>query len=210
MPRYNILIGCDQKYYNDWGENLLKSIHVNCPQVNLHCHVVNQDRLIQLPYVNYTFETKTFQNEESKIAYMQAVRFLRAAKFDKNEYVVTLDADTICVRPFSLDEFAIVFDQQSVLKHHKADRWLAGFVAFRNDNFRTDFASLLNNVPVEEWTYGRDQSIMELLIPKYNFQPVDSRWMRIAKPKPDTVFLTLKGEQKTTEKYLIPFRGFIK
>ena len=102
MPQYSILIACDQKYYNNWAENLLKSIHYHCPKLKLRCHVVNQDKLIQLSYVNYTFETKTFKNDESKIAYLQAVRFLCASKIPIEEQLITLD-DTICARSFSID-----------------------------------------------------------------------------------------------------------
>ncbi len=210
MPQYSILIACDQKYYNDWAENLLKSIHYHCPKLKLRCHVVNHNKLIQLPYVKYTLETKTFKNDESRIAYLQAVRFLCASKIPAEEQFITLDADTICARPFSIDEFASIFSHQHVLKHHKADRWLAGLVAFKSDDFRNVYASRLLEEPVDDWLWGRDQDILCDLADKYNYTPIDNKWIRIAKPKPDTVFLTLKGEQKVTEKYLVPFQGFIK
>lgn len=210
MYKFSILVACDQNYYNNWAENLLKSINFHCPQIALRCHIVNHDKLIQLPFVDYTFEIRSFKTDDSKIAYLQAVRFLQVAKIPLQEQVITLDADTICARPFSIDDFSSIFQYQHVLKHHKADRWLAGLVAFRSDNFRHDYAEKLLEVDIDDWKWGRDQDILSSLAHKYQYKPLDNKWMRIAKPKPDTVFLTLKGEQKTTEKYLIPFRGFIK
>ena len=41
MQHYNVLVGCDQKYYNDWAENLILSIRHFNPWLTCHVHIVN-------------------------------------------------------------------------------------------------------------------------------------------------------------------------
>lgn len=99
MPRYNVLLGCDQKYYDEWAVPLLKSIHRHNPWLNLHCHIVNPTVENSLDNVDITTEKREFINSEAEISYLQSVRFLAVAeKFNNNENVFTLDADSICTR----------------------------------------------------------------------------------------------------------------
>jgi len=99
MPLYNILIGCDQAYYDQWAVLLLSSIQRHNPWIQLHCHIVNPTKDNKLDNVDITSEQVNFVSDESKISYLQCVRFLAVAdKFSKNERVITLDADSICTR----------------------------------------------------------------------------------------------------------------
>jgi hypothetical protein len=210
MSCYNILIGVDQKYYNDWGINLLKSINHYNPWISLHCHIVNPLDAIELPFVDYTYETIDFKNEDSCIGYLQAVRFLAVAdKFSNNELVITLDADTICTRLFTEQEFSTLFEHTTVLQHPKQLRWLACLVSFNQTDFRDEYAASLRELPINEWKFGRDQDILATLDEKYQFRAVDQQWISIGKNKNNSVFLTLKGEQKTTEKYLSWYNPYI-
>ena len=210
MLQYNILIGVDQKYYNDWGINLLKSINYHNPWIALHCHIVNPLDVVELPFVDYTYETIDFNNEDSRIGYLQAVRFLAVAdKLLNDELVITLDADTICTKSFTEQEFSTLFDHTTVLQHPKQPRWLACLVSFNETNFRHEYAALLRQLPVNEWKFGRDQDILAVLDKKYHYSAVDQQWMSIGKNKNNSVFLTLKGEQKTIEKYLKNYRNSI-
>ena len=210
MPHYNILIGVDQKYYNDWGINLLKSIHYHNPWILLHCHIANPSDVDELPFVDYTYETIEFETEDSRLGYLQAVRFLAVAdKFSNNELVITLDADTICTRSFTEQEFSTLFEYTTVLRHPKSPRWLACLVSFNESDFRYNYASELRSEPIEEWQFGRDQTVLKLLAEKYQYQPLDYSWLSIGKNKNNSVFLTLKGEQKETEKYLNLYKKLI-
>ena len=212
MHPYNILIGCDQAYFNDWAVPLLRSINTHNPWINLHCHIVNPTVENSLDNVSITTETREFANDESKISYLQSVRFLVVAdKFKNNEKVITLDADSICTRRIG-QEAAIrrLFSKQHVLKHHKEDRWLAGFVVFNNNGFRQEYAKELRSVPYDSWKWGRDQKILNQLSKKYKFVELDKLWMSIGKNKNNTsAFLTLKGEQKFTEKYLKAYKKYL-
>ena len=210
MPRYNILIGVDQKYYNDWAITLLKSINYHNPWISLHCHIVNPQDVRELSFVDYTYENISFENKDSKIGYLQAVRFLAVAdKFTKNDFVITLDADSICTQAFTEDDFSVLFNRTTVLQHPKSLRWLAGLVSFNDSNFKYDYAEELRSIPIEEWKFGRDQKVLDDLNKKYQYRTLDRKWMSIGKNKSNSIFLTLKGEQKETEKYLTGYKKLI-
>ena len=211
MQHYSILIACDQKYYNDWGETLLKSINFNCPDLKLRCHIINPNNLKKLNFVEYTTESISFDNEESKISYLQCARFLAVSKIPTTECVLTLDADTICCRKFTINEFIELFNKQNILvKEKKPDRWLCGFVCFRNDNFRNEYAEIINSEPIINWKFGRDQQVLSKFKDKFKFVPVHYKWMSIGKNGRGSIFLTLKGDQKTTNKYLKIYKTFKK
>ena len=209
MQHYSILIGCDINYYNDWGINLLKSINYHNPWISLRCHIVNPVKCKKLSFVNYTEEKINFYNDTQRIAYLQAVRFLAASKVPKHENLITLDADTICTRSFSKEDFKTLFDKQYVMQHPKEPRWLAGLVTFGSNNFRLRYAELLNEKNVNNWEWGRDQQVMPQLAKEFNFVPVDKKWITIGKNKLDSAFLTLKGEQKETDKYLNIYKRYL-
>lgn len=203
MHRYNILIGCDQVYYTDWGIALLQSIHYYNPWISLHCHIVNSKNISQLDYVNYTYEDRNFLNNDSKIGYLQAVRFLAADKyFDKTQHVLSLDADSVCTKSFTKEEFLDLFEHNTVLRHSKDRRWLAGLVAFGQYEFKKEYANLLMNDDVDKWLPGRDQTILATIADKYEFQSAPTKWISIGKNGSGSIFLTLKGDQKYSKKYL--------
>ena len=207
MPRYNILIGCDQKYFDEWGIVLLRSIQKYNPQLSLHCHIVNPTKNNQLKNVDITSEYINFSSNEVKISYLQSIRFLVVAdKFSKNEKVITLDADSICTR--SLNNLDELFKKQHVLSHHKEDRWLAGFVTFNDNGFRQEYSSQLKIEPLEKWKWGRDQLVLNKLSKEYQFKKLPIEWMSIGKNKSNSAFLTLKGDQKVKDKYLNIYKKF--
>lgn len=199
---YNILVACDHSYYIDWAEHLLRSINHHNPWIRLHCHVVNPLQIDRLDYVDYTTENREFESEDSKIGYLQAVRFLVVAdKFKSNELVMTLDADTICTTTISKEEISVLFEATSVLVHTKKHRWLAGLVTFNENNFRYDLADMLRDKKVNTYQPGIDQKLLSLLANKYSYTPIGEGWMSFGKNKSSSVFLTLKGAQKSKDKF---------
>ena len=142
---------------------------------------------------------------------MQAVRFLAVSKIPTTEFVLTIDADTICCKNFTQEEFVHLFNDQNILvRDKKPDRWLCGLICFRNDNFRYEYADLLNSNSVSEWKPGRDQKTLLKLKDKFNFVPVHRKWMSVGKNGRGSIFLTLKGEQKSTHKYLEKYNDYKK
>ena len=209
MHPYNILIGCDQLYFDEWAVPLFQSIQRHNPTISLHCHIVNPTVKNSLNNVSITAETLEFLNDEVKIAYLQCVRFIAAnSKFKKDEKVIILDADTICTRPINDIELTSLFSCQHILQHPKDARWLAGFVTFYNNGFREEYVKQLESVPVNEWNWGRDQTVLDQLADQFDFKAVPRQWMSIGKNKFESAFLTLKGKQKITDKYLNVYKQY--
>ena len=143
---------------------------------------------------------------------MQAVRFLKVAeKFKDKDMVMTLDADTICTRKTTPDKFEEVANRITVLRHLKDHHWLAGLVTFGVPGFKQEFVDMLLEKPFEEWSPFHDQNVLDALSKKYTFheQPPRLYWMSIGKNGNQSVFLTLKGNQKTKDKYLNTYNKFI-
>lgn len=205
---FNLLIGCDQNYYDLWGKELLKSVYKHNPWLELHCHIVNPRNLSELAFVDYTTENKTFKTQEEEKYYLQVCRFIALSnKFEKSDLVVTVDTDSICTQSVSVDSFAKLFSGINILHHPKDNRWLAGFISFPDNDFRYKLVDKIMEIPLNKWQFkdrigGRDQQALMALADQYNYVPLDRHWMSIGKNKPNSVFLTLKGSQKTTTKYL--------
>ena len=203
MQVYNLVVGVDQQYFDTWATPLFKSISTHNPNLRLHCHIVNPTKSNTISNVDITKETIKFANDTSKISYLQSVRFLIAdSKFNKSEKVVAIDADTICTRSYSQEEIEFLFSKQHILQSYKDKRWLAGLVAFSDNGFRQDYINEIKSKDIEEWEWGRDQNILDKFSEEYNFIPAPRDWMCIGKNSSDSIFLTLKGTQKTKAKYL--------
>jgi hypothetical protein len=199
----NFLIGCDQKYYREWGINLLKSINYHNPWLQLHCHIVNPDfKMDKLPYVDYTFEQKGFVDQSNKLGYLQACRFVAVKnKFSKSDLVMTTDADSICTRPIEKDEFEKVCSEVTFLTHQKHNGFLCGLVTFGIGDFKQDYYDALYEIPDSEWKVGRDQSILNPLNEKYGFKSLERSWMSVGKHRNASAFLTLKGNDRSNRIY---------
>jgi len=73
---YNILIGCDQSYYDTWARTLLRSIQHYAPWVSLHCHIVNpSNTLTKLDHVSYTTEVRDLSDPNVFNGYLQQFVF---------------------------------------------------------------------------------------------------------------------------------------
>jgi lipopolysaccharide biosynthesis glycosyltransferase len=207
----NIFIACDGIYYNDWGLNCLRSIKFHVPWINLTAHIVNPLEKNELEGVKYFYEEKQFDNDTSKIAYYQAVRFLKCFEyFPNNELVMTIDVDTVLMRPFSESEFIDLCNKISVQRHQKDIRWMAGLVTYGcEQDFRKQFKKELESIPLEDWTYGLDQDILEKLSNTYSYHKLAvGDWMSFGRGR--GTFLTLKGDQKTSPGYLNNYKESLK
>lgn len=211
MPHCNILIGVDQNYYNNWGINLVKSIQYYNSFIQCHVHIVNPDTNFEkIKNVDYTTETKSFVSETNKLGYLQAVRFLKVAeKISDTNLFMTLDADTICTKEFSINDFYSISKDVTVLKHPKENRWLAGCVTFGTGNFANDYRNSLLEFPTSQWEFGHDQKVLPDLHNKYNFKEINGQWMSIGKNGRNSIFLTLKGTQKVKDKYVKIYDSYL-
>ena len=207
----NIFIACDGKYYDKWGLNCLRTIQNYNPWIQLTAHIVNPISKNELTKVHYFYEDRSFVNEASEISYYQSVRFIKCSEyFPNNELVMTIDCDTVCTRSFSIAEFTHVCQTTHVQRHQKADKWMAGLVTYGNTSaFRNDLKTNLLKDPIELWKYGRDQDVLNSMAYNYNFKGLNvGEWMSFGKGR--GIFITLKGTQKTKDKFLKNYKEVMK
>lgn len=213
MSKFNLFIACDQLYYDKWAVTFLKTVRYHAPWLSLHCHLVNTINPKLLDFVDYTFETTTFINDEQKLGYLQAVRFLAVSnKFTNNESVIVLDCDGLCVKSFSEDQFKRLFEQQYVLKYKVDGRWMAGFVTFKDNTFRQAYAAELLKKPITDWVRGWDQDVMKIMCEEYKFVALPDEWLIVGK-RPgyaDSFFFMGKGSHKIRVRFLELYREFVK
>ena len=208
---YNILIGADSQYYSKWCINFIKTLQQTNPWIHLHVVIVNPDEYVKFDNVTYYHDVVEFPNEECKVAYYQAVRFLKVPEiFPNNELVITLDCDTVCARTFKEVEYLKIAETIHVQRHQKADKWMAGLVTYGDSSeFRIEYRNTLLSRPLKDWRYGWDQEVLNILSEKYNFEKLRvGEWLSFGKGK--GVFLTLKGEQKVKNKFLDVYKNILK
>lgn len=205
MGLRTLLVGTDNSYYEQWTVPLFRAVHYYAPWLELHAHIVNPDKHTQLDYVKYTTEYRSFSSDQERIGYLQAVRFLVAKQYQQ---IMIVDADSMCTQSFTKEEYDAIIEGQTVLHHPKADRWLAGFVATNNQTFLQDYHDRLMKNPVEKFKHGWDQKVLKDLSNDYKFKECPERWMKVGKPSHQSIFMTLKGEQKTLSKYLHYYNQF--
>jgi hypothetical protein len=208
---YNILLACDSEYYNTWTKNCINSIQKFAPWIIITVIIVNPVDIQELPNVKYIYDYVNFENETSKISYYQAVRFLKCADiFPNGELVMTIDCDTILTTSFSKKQFKSVSGTIHVQRHQKDVRWMAGLVTYGSDvNFRNKIKETLLSKPINEWVYGWDQEVLNNLESEFNYNKLFvGEWMSFGIG--NGLFLTLKGDQKTSESYLINYEKNLK
>ena len=208
--KFNILIGADWKYYSNWCINLINTTRQYNPWINIHVVIVNPEDYIPIEGVNYYHDIVDFPNEECKVAYYQAVRFLKVPEiFPNDELVITLDCDTVCSRPFNELDYLKVAQTIHVQRHQKADKWMAGLVTYGSSSqFRHEFKDRLMARPLEDWRYGWDQDVLNEMAKEYSFEKLRvGEWLSFGKGK--GLFLTLKGEQKVKRKFLDVYNNIL-
>jgi hypothetical protein len=208
---YNIFLACDAAYYKDWCINCVESISKHTPWIDIHVLVVNPEQnMKKLEYVTYYEDFVNFPNDTCKVAYYQAVRFIKVADiFKKGELVMSLDCDTVLTQPFTRESFDKVCKKIHVQRHQKDKRWMAGLVTYGNDNnFRQDLKNNLLRIPIEHWRYGWDQDILNELETSHNYNKLMvGDWMSFGRG--GGTFLTLKGDQKTSLGYINEYKKYI-
>lgn len=199
----NVLISCDSKYYKNWGISLIRSLRQCVPWINITVIIINAEEKNEVFGVNYYYDNIEISNNESRIAYYQAARFLKCCDiFPNNELVMTVDCDSICTREFTTDQFNNIAKNINFFKHPFKDRLLAGIVTFGEDpKFRKRFKELLMSEPYEKWKYGRDQLVIGMLAAEFDYGLLGDDWMSMGKEETG-VFYTLKGNQKNTDIYI--------
>ena len=202
-----LLVGTDNAYYEQWTVPLFRAVHYYSPWLELHAHIVNPDKHTKLDYVKYTTEHRTFSSDQERIGYLQSVRFLVAQQYSQ---IMIVDADSMCTQSFTEEQYDHIVQGQTVLHHPKAERWLAGFIASDNQEFLQDYHNRLMKRPLLKFKHGWDQKVLKDLSNDYKFTRCPEQWMKVGKPSQSSIFMTLKGDQKISNKYLHYYNQFVK
>ena len=202
-----LLVGTDNAYYEQWTVPLFRAVHYYAPWLELHAHIVNPDKHTKLDYVKYTTEHRTFSSDQERIGYLQSVRFLVAQQYSQ---IMIVDADSMCTQSFTEKQYDDIVRGQTVLHHPKAERWLAGFIASDNQAFLQDYHNRLMKRPLLKFSHGWDQKVLKDLSNDYKFTRCPEQWMKVGKPSQSSIFMTLKGDQKISNKYLHYYNQFVK
>jgi hypothetical protein len=202
-----LLVGTDNAYYEQWTVPLFRAVHYYAPWLELHAHIVNPDKHTKLDYVKYTTEHRTFSSDQERIGYLQSVRFLVAQQYSQ---IMIVDADSMCTQSFTEEQYDHIVQGQTVLHHPKAERWLAGFIASDNQAFLQDYHNRLMKRPLLKFKHGWDQKVLKDLSNDYKFTRCPEQWMKVGKPSQSSIFMTLKGDQKISNKYLHYYNQFVK
>jgi len=208
---YNVLLGCDNLYYNKWTKNCIRSIQKFAPWINITVIIVNPIDLEKITNVRYIFNYINFENENSKIAYYQSVRFLKCVEvFPDEKFIMSIDCDTILTRPFSQEEFLSICKTIHIQRHQKDVRWMAGLVTYGTDVlFRKQLKEKLLSIPIKNWVYGWDQTVINELSKDFNYNKLlVGDWMSFGRG--NGKFLTLKGDQKISQEYLEKYKSIVK
>jgi len=202
-----LLVGTDNAYYEQWTVPLFRAVHYYAPWLELHAHIVNPDKHTKLDYFKYTTEHRTFSSDQERIGYLQSVRFLVAQQYSQ---IMIVDADSMCTQSFTEEQYDHIVQGQTVLHHPKAERWLAGFIASDNQAFLQDYHNRLMKRPLLKFKHGWDQKVLKDLSNDYKFTRCPEQWMKVGKPSQSSIFMTLKGDQKISNKYLHYYNQFVK
>jgi hypothetical protein len=122
-----------------------------------------------------------------------------------------MDCDTLCTREFSKQDFENICKKIHVQTHQKdPNLWMCGLVTFGNDNsFRNQIRQALLEEPTDSCKIGRDTVILNKLSTEFNYNPLAiGTWMGFGKG--DAIFLTLKGEQRKSSRFLEKYNDILK
>lgn len=206
--KLNLLICCDQTYHDRWVHDLAQSVRYYNDWLAITVVVVNPDQqLVKIPGVQYHIDRREL-NEENRIAYLQALRFIVVPEiFRDDQLVMSIDADSICMRRIDPDRFNELCSRPAMLWHGKQQNWLAGMFTFSEDpTFRHQLRDHMLKTNIDAWVWGYDQISLRELAQTQEFVRIDDtgEWITIGKiGTSKAAFLTLKGAQKTKE----PFRS---
>lgn len=209
---YNVLLACDSEYYSTWAINCIRSIQQYAPWLKIHVVIVNPKITYQkIENVIYYEDRINLPNETCKVPYYQAVRFIKCADlFPNNELVFSIDCDTVCTRSFDQADLDAICQTVHVQRHQKNVRWMAGFVTYGSSSeFRNELKQKLLDLPIDHWVYGYDQDVLNSLSNKYQYKKLNvGNWMSFGRGS--GIFLTLKGDQKTSNGYLEIYHNILK
>jgi hypothetical protein len=231
-----IYFSCDLKYYQEHGIPLIKSIVNTISWIGVHVHLVLYRPPTNLFYhkrVSYTYEIITEEfvnsivlatdsgkltiNKEllhtdndyriKEIIYFSCARFLKLSElFQKNQFVLQIDADAILFNEFSLNEFKdVTIKPRGMRKPKDPNTLIASCISLGTGDAGEHFKKVFSDLLYEEFSKGAywyiDQEMLKKAFYNISFETIDTKWCNWGLKKTD-YFSTGKGNKKTHPRFL--------
>ena len=202
--------GCNVDYFRKWGRVFGLSVRSHAPWAHVHYHVfdgVEQDiEFCQQHEFTVSVEPTPHsynQTVEQRRAFWSNMRWVRAAEmFDANTPVISIDADSIMVRPLSQQQFLQDLEHSWVPTAPKREQLsLASAVGYGNDNARKIYVDMMldryNNGTL---AWADDQRFLDVMIGQDQIKTMDLRYTDF-KFREDSYIWTGKGDRKFKTKF---------
>jgi lipopolysaccharide biosynthesis glycosyltransferase len=191
----------DSVYLNLYGKALALSLKEHAPWSNIHIHIFNpaDEQFIWCDRNNITYSYESVDPTINELrTYYACVRFIRIPEiFNNNCRVISLDCDSIVVKPITKDKFITDTNVSKVLWREKQQMSLASSVFYGTDSFRVAYADKLKPYfENDTFKWFLDQNIMDEMIQRKQVAiTVNTDWGN-AKVGKQTLIWTSKGDKK--------------
>lgn len=202
--------GCNTDYFNKWGKAVGLSAKMHAPWAAIHYHVFDgteKDRIwCESKGFSYTREdTPSDYNQdlEQRRAYWSNMRWVRAAEtFDLAVPVISIDADSIIVKPLSKQQFIDDLAQSWVPTAPKREQLsLASAVGYGMDNARTIYADRMRHIRnTGRLAWADDQKLLDTMLDNNEISAMDLRYSDF-KFRDESYIWTGKGDRKFKVKF---------
>lgn len=202
--------GCNTDYFNKWGKVVGLSAQIHAPWAVVHYHVfdgTDQDReWCKLSGFSFSQELTPDdynQDLDQRRAYWSNMRWVRAAEtFAATTPVISIDADSIIVKPLSKQQFLDDLAQSWVPTAPKREQLsLASAVGYGLDNARTIYADRMQDIRVNgRLAWADDQKLLDVMLDNNEIAPMDLRYTDF-KFRDNSYIWTGKGDRKFKVKF---------
>lgn len=210
MNKPGFFCGCNTDYFRAWGQVFGLSAQLHAPWAHVHFHVFDGTYEDQHWCENRGFgisvETTPAdynQDLDQRRAYWSNMRWVRAMEtFDLHTPVISIDADSIMIRPMSQDQFLADLVTSWVPTAPKREQLsLASAVGYGADQARVVFAERMKEIRhTGRLAWADDQRLLDDLIAENLIRPIDLRYTDF-KFRDTSYIWTGKGDRKFKVKF---------
>lgn len=207
VSKDSFYFAADSTYFNLYGKSLCLSLQKFAPWANIHVHLYNpldeQLNWSRLHNLTVSYEFCPIDYEEIK-TYYACVRFVRVGEiFSPNTRIMSIDADSIVVRPISEERFLQDTETSKVLWREKQQQSLASPVIFGLDDFRYRYSKKLKHCFANnEVKWFLDQNILDRMISAKEVETFTNRDWSNSKIGKHTLIWSAKGNRKNDDVFL--------
>jgi|TARA_B100000959_G_scaffold265803_1_gene307643 hypothetical protein len=139
--------------------------------------------------------------------YFASARFIRMKElFSDYQYVLQLDADGLCRKKFTIDDFEKITNSPSAMRKPKDPSTLIAScitpgTGKEGSKFKTDLTEQMTKTFAGEIYWFIDQVVLKKVFSKFKFESIPYHWNAWGF-KPADIFSTAKGKKKNNWRYL--------